>query len=151
LEFALSRNEIFPIRGEHIDTIADIWLESSIDAHSFVPAAYWKSKVDEMKKIWLPSSQTWGLKTDGETVGFYSLVDCKLAAIFIKPAAQGQGFGRLLMEHAKSQRHKLELTVYEKNSKSTRFYEKCGFSRLSERIDAETGEKEVLMEFIQES
>jgi putative acetyltransferase len=138
---------ISPLSQSEIDTAAAIWLESSTQAHSFIPAGYWQSKVDEMKNTWLPASETWILKTGDQYIGFYSLVENRLAALFLLPSEQGKGYGRILIEHAKSHRDFLELTVYEKNRQSIRFYQKAGFRMKSSRLDIETGEEEILMTF----
>lgn len=139
--------DISPLSLADIDIAAAIWLESSIQAHSFIPADYWKSKVEEMKNVWLPSSDTWILKSGNQVIGFYSLVENRLAALFLLPTEQGNGLGRMLLEHAKKRRESLELTVYEKNRKSISFYLKSGFVKKSTRTDIDTGEQEVLMAY----
>jgi putative acetyltransferase len=144
----LQNLNISPLSPADIDITAAIWLESSIQAHSFIPIDYWKSKVDEVKNVWLPSSETWVLRLEDRVIGFYSLVDNRLAALFLLPAEQGKGYGRMLMEHAKSQRDRLELMVYEKNRHSIRFYQKSGFKMKSSKLDINTGEEEVLMTFV---
>lgn len=100
-----------------------------------------------MKNVWLPSSDTWILKSGNQVIGFYSLVENRLAALFLLPTEQGNGLGRMLLEHAKKRRESLELTVYEKNRKSISFYLKSGFVKKSTRTDIDTGEQEVLMAY----
>jgi putative acetyltransferase len=146
----LQNLEISPLSPADIDIAAAIWLESSIQAHSFIPVDYWKSKVDEIKNVWLPSSETWVLKSGNRVIGFYSLVDNRLAALFLLPAEQGKGYGRMLIEHAKTQRDCLELLVYEKNHHSIRFYQKSGFRMKRCQLDLNTGEEEILMTFVRD-
>jgi putative acetyltransferase len=143
----LQNLEILPLTQSDIEIAAAIWLESSIQAHSFIPAGYWQSKAEEIKNIWLPASESWVLKNRGQYIGFYSLVENRLAALFLLPSEQGKGYGRILIEHAKSHRDFLELMVYEKNRQSIRFYQKAGFRMKSSRLDIDTGEEEILMTF----
>ena len=143
----MSEPQIFFVGSEYVDVIADIWLESTIAAHAFIPASYWQSKLDQMKSVWLPSSESWGIQQGGNVSGFYSLVDDRLAALFLRPSDQGKGFGTILIKHAKSQRIRLELTVYKKNTAAIHFYVKCGFHFQNSRIDEGTGEVEQVMVF----
>lgn len=98
-----------------------------------------------MKNIWLPSSETWVLKSDKEIVGFYSLLENKLAALFILPSEQGKGFGKQLLEHAKMQRTALTLTVYKENLSAYKFYLSQGFKVTGEQTDEHTGYLEYTM------
>ena len=138
--------EISPLSTLEIDTVIEIWLESSIRAHSFIPPEYWQSKVNEMKNIWLPNSETWILKSGNKIVGFYSLVENRIAALFLLPSEQGKGLGKQLLEHAKMQRTELTLTVYKENVSAYSFYLSQGFSVSGEQSDEQTGQLEYIMQ-----
>ncbi len=84
--------------------------------------------------------------TDGENIlGFISLQDEYLAAIFVRSEFQGRGIGSLLLNHAMDLRNNLQLEMFCKNQKSVEFYKTKGFSIISESIDNETGENEFVM------
>ena len=55
---------------------------------------------------------------------------------------------KLLNEHLKQKRKRLELNVYVKNKRAVQFYEREGFCIQREGKDAETGEKEYCMLWI---
>lgn len=129
------------------DPVVEIWLEASIKAHDFVDAGYWKSKVKDMKEVYLPSGETYVYEEGGKVRGFFSLYNDTLAAMFVSPDSQGKGIGRKLMQKARDCRDNLNLTVYKQNSKSIEFYKKCGFEIEKKQIDTHTGHPELVMKF----
>lgn len=133
-------------RESDIEQILDIWLSASIKAHSFVGSEYWKSKVGEMRDVYIPASETFVFESEGQVVGFYSLYGDTLAAIFVSPSLQGKGIGSMLMNDAKSRRECLQLSVYSDNTPSINFYKQHGFISLVEQIDEHTGHREFIME-----
>lgn len=132
-------------READIDQILAIWLSASIKAHDFIEPDFWKSKVGDMREVYIPASETFVYEAEGQVVGFYSLYENNLAAIFVEPGSRGRGLGSILLEDAKSRRENLELTVYKANTPSIKFYEKHGFILLGERIDEHTGHPELIM------
>ena len=130
-----------------IDQVISIWLEASIKAHEFVDSEFWKSKVKDMREIYIPSGETYVYEEGGIIKGFVSLYNDTLGAIFVSPDSQGTGIGMQLMRKAKDVRDNLNLTVYKENTKSIEFYKKCGFIIKQEQIDKHTGHPELVMKF----
>ena len=95
---------IRPYRPDDLETLLSIWLEASSRAHDFVARSFWEARLDDMRNLYLPAAQTWVYERDGTLVGFVSLLDDILAAIFVAPAEQGAGIGSALLEHAKPAR-----------------------------------------------
>jgi putative acetyltransferase len=130
-----------------MNDVLDIWLKASMKAHSFVGREFWESKIDDMRRTYIPTSDTYVFSDNEAIKGFFSLYGDTLAAIFVLPNVQGKGIGQQLMDKAKSLRRKLNLTVYRENPKSIQFYRKCGFTIIKERVDEHTGHIEILMEY----
>ena len=130
-----------------IDQILAIWLPSSIEAHNFIKPGFWKSKVNDMRDVYIPASETFVYESDGQIAGFYSLYGNNLAAIFVAPDSQGKGMGMgtVLLDDAKKRRESFQLTVYKENVPSVKFYEKHGFIPLGEQFDEHTGHLEIMM------
>lgn len=91
---------IRPNRPDDLETLLGIWLEASCRAHDFVERGFWEARLDDMRNLYLPAAQTWVYERDGTVVGFVSLLDDVLAAIFVAPTEQGHGIGSALLEHA---------------------------------------------------
>lgn len=137
--------EIRPLFSSEIKQAVQIWLKASKKIHHFVDPGFWESKVPEMESTWLPMAENMGIIKNNLVVGFCSLNDEQLAAIFIEPDEQGKGYGMLLLNNAKEQRVRLELTVFEKNPVAIEFYKKNGFQVVGKQKDNFTGEDEIVM------
>ncbi|MDA0148395.1 N-acetyltransferase [Vibrio sp. LaRot3] len=122
-----------------IDQILDIWLEASIKAHDFVAPEFWQSQVANMREIYIPASNTYVFEKDSNVIGFYSLYENQLAAMFVSPLYQGQGMGKELMAHAKGQCAELTLNVYKDNQAAYKFYLSRGFTIDNQHVCEHTG------------
>lgn len=130
-----------------IDTLVDIWYKGSLQAHHFIDSGYWKSQIEEMKEKYIPMSETHVITSQSKIVGFISMVDNYLAALFIDVAYQNNGAGRELLNFEKKQRNMIQLKVYKENSSAVRFYKKNGFVIKKELTDEPTDKQEYLMEW----
>lgn len=128
-----------------LGAVLDIWLTASVQAHSFISAEFWKSQVENMRNIYIPAAESYVFEKDSKVVGFSALHKNNLAAIFVEPDLQGKGIGKQLLNHAKSQRDVLTLSVYKENQASYQFYLSQGFEVISEQPDERTGHQEYTM------
>ena len=131
----------------YTESVLNIWLTASVKAPDFVPADFWQSQLGSMRDIYLPASDVYVFEHQGEVIGFYALYESNLAAIFVSPERQGQGFGKQLLDHAKQQRVQLTLSVYKQNHASYQFYLSQGFKVMSEPADEHTSQPEYTMSF----
>lgn len=130
-----------------IDTVADIWYNGSLQAHHFIDPDYWTSKIREMKEIYIPLSETHVFLSSAAVIGFVSMVDNYLAALFVDPAFQNNGAGRQLLDFEKGRRPEIQLKVYKENKEAVRFYEKNSFRIQGMEVDEQTGQEEYVMEW----
>ncbi|WP_422102489.1 GNAT family N-acetyltransferase [Vreelandella sp.] len=138
---------IRPFGADDMEAVLSIWLSASVQAHDFIEPHFWQSKQGAMREVYLPASETYVAEESGHVVGFYSLYENTLAAIFVHPNQQDLGLGSALLEDAKRRREWLQLTVYAQNASSVCFYEARGFVPMGEQLDEHTGEPELLMRF----
>lgn len=128
-----------------MDRLPEIWLNASIKAHDFIDASFWQANIESMRDVYIPASETFVFEDSSGVLGFYSLLDNQLAALFVDPAHQGKGFGKQLLDHAKCLRNELSLAVYKENTPSVGFYTSQGFKRVKEQVDEQTGRADYLM------
>ncbi|SFK61237.1 putative acetyltransferase [Halobacillus dabanensis] len=128
-----------------LNRLVDIWYEGSIIAHDFIENDYWESQRNEMREKYLPMAETYVISDEKEVVGFISMVDNYLAALFIHVNHQGEGYGQRLLNYIKKQKNIIQLKVYEKNSQAVNFYLKNGFAIKEKLLDERTTEGELLM------
>lgn len=134
-------------KNSDIKTILSIWLDASIKAHSFMPAEYWKAKRNDMREIYLPSSKNYVFENKKEILGFISMSQNTVAAIFVTPKQQGHGIGSALLEFIKSKYDELNLNVYKATTISINFYKKHGFVIAGEDIDTHTKQPQIKMKW----
>lgn len=136
-----------------IDTIADIWLDTNIKAHSFIPARYWKEQFEAVKEM-LPQAELYvceqelnveAKRSQNRICGFIGMNGEYIEGIFVREGYQSKGMGKALMDFAKSVKDHLVLCVYQKNDRAVQFYLREGFRIQTEGVDTETGEKELMM------
>ncbi|WP_339532500.1 GNAT family N-acetyltransferase [Pseudomonas mucidolens] len=134
-----------PFTQQDMDRVLDIWLDASLQAHDFIEPAFWLHHVEDMRNLYIPASQTFVLERESRVVGFCSLHDDQLAALFIAPEYQRSGLGARLLEYAKSLRERLTLAVYTENAAGCGFYQAQGFTVIQQQTDEQTGHLEYLM------
>ena len=134
-------------RQEDEDAIIRVWLEASNVGHHFIPLAYWENLVQDVRDTYLPQNETYVYtdSTTGNIAGFLTLAGDYIAGIFVAPDYHGQGIGQALMAHAKKLRTRLELKVYQENTRAFSFYQRQGFKISREQTDEATGHKEYVM------
>lgn len=132
------------LTGADIDETAIIWLKTNRKAHDFISIEYWQSNFDMVKEMLL-QAELYVYESEGSIQGFIGLNDEYIAGLFVSEQAQSHGIGKCLLNFVKDQKRKLSLSVYQKNIRAIRFYQREGFVIQCEKIDEHTDEKEYVM------
>lgn len=131
-------------KNQDLDRIMELWLNMNISAHNFIKKEYWENNFDEVK-IMMPKAEIYTYEENGDIQGFVGLMNDYIAGIFVSSEYQSKGIGKMLLDHIKEKRERLELSVYKKNEKAVRFYLRENFAIEKEQIDKNTGEIEFEM------
>ena len=132
------------LRNADVNKVADIWLDTNMKAHYFIPTQYWKSNFELVKELLLQAT-VYIYEDNQEIQGFIGLNDEYIEGIFVSDEMQSQGIGKILLNYAKDKRNKLLLNVYQKNTRAISFYQREGFDVQNSGLDEATGEKEYVM------
>ena len=132
------------LRKADINKVADIWLDTNIKAHYFIPAQYWKRNFDLVKELLLQAT-VYVYEDKQEIQGFVGLSDEYIEGIFVSAEMQSQGIGKILLNYVKGKRNNLLLNVYQKNTRAISFYQREGFEVQCNGIDEATGERDYAM------
>lgn len=127
-----------------INRVADIWLETNLKAHCFIPSQYWESNFETVKEM-LSQAEVYVYETDQKIQGFIGVNEEYIEGIFVCNEMQSQGIGKILLEHIKNKKPKLLLNVYQKNTRAIHFYQREGFKIQCEGADRTTGETDYVM------
>ncbi len=131
-------------KNDEIDQIANLWLETNISTHNFINENYWRAQFDNVKEM-LPQTELFIYEEDEELQGFVGVIDNYIAGIFVSKNIQSKGIGKSLLDHIKTLRNELSLSVYKKNERAVKFYIREGFEIKEQKVDENTSEIEYLM------
>ena len=133
-------------RRNDLDAIMQIWLNTNIHTHSFIPEEYWTNHFGMVKQM-LPQAEVYVFVNDttGQMEGFIGLTEHYISGIFVRDEVQSKGIGKQLLDYAKSIKSHLRLDVYQKNIRAVRFYQREHFRIQSDNVDKTTSEKEFVM------
>ena len=132
------------LRKADINKVANIWLDTNITAHYFIPAQYWQNNFELVKELLLQAT-VYVYEHNQEIQGFIGLNDEYVEGIFVSDEMQSRGIGKMLLDYIKDKKDRLQLKVYQKNVRAMSFYQREGFTIQSEGMDEFTGEKEYVM------
>lgn len=134
------------LHKKDIDRVAEIWLDTNLKAHDFIPPEYWKANYDAVREMLSQAEVYVYIGEDkNELQGFIGLDQEYIAGIFVWREAQGRGIGKRLLDRVKEEKRKLTLNVYARNMGAVRFYQREGFQIVEETVDENTGEIEYFM------
>jgi putative acetyltransferase len=105
------------------------WERASRLAHPFLSEDFLAQERANIPTIYLPNTETWVAEQNHTVVGFISLLENEVGALFVQPQYHGTGAGRALMNQAKTRYSVLYVEVFEANPLGRHFYEKAGFQR----------------------
>lgn len=129
-----------------LTAVMEIWLSANLQAHNFIPKEYWINNYAEVKEM-LPQAEVYVYEDDKthQIAGFIGLTDNYIEGIFIKETVRSKGIGRQLLNYVKDIKSNMSLSVYQKNERAAKFYQRESFVIRSENIDKQTNEKELIM------
>lgn len=127
-----------------LEQLAQIWLNGNLQAHSFIPAQYWKNQFVNIKKM-LPEANIFVYRNNETIIGFLGELDGYIAGLFVDMNYRNQGIGSRLINYLKQINDKLTLSVYVDNINAVNFYENKDFIIDSVGMDTETDSKEYHM------
>lgn len=127
-----------------IERVMKIWIDSNLDAHSFIPADYWQTHFEGAREA-ISAAEVYVYETDGAIAAFMGIKNRHIEGIFVDSEYRSQGIGKLLLDHAKSLYNKLTLSVYKRNTRAAEFYLREGFAADREQMDFDTCQTEIFM------
>lgn len=140
------KGEISVIRrmeARDLEAVASIWLASNLEAHSFIPAEYWRGNYEAVKAA-LAQAEVYVYEDAAGVLGFVGLSGDYIEGIFVASHARSHGIGRQLLDHVKATHRCLELNVYAKNRRAVEFYQREGFELKGSGVDPHTREEDFL-------
>ncbi len=129
-----------------IERVMKIWIDSNLDAHSFISADYWQTHFLGAREA-ISSAEVYVYEYEGAIIAFMGIKNRHIEGIFVDSEYRSQGIGKLLLDHAKGLYNKLTLSVYKRNARAAEFYLREGFAADREQMDFDTCQTEIFMKW----
>jgi ribosomal protein S18 acetylase RimI-like enzyme len=127
-------------RPEDRAAVGEVFLAARRDALPYLPELH----TDEDTRAFVAGLVDKGIVTvaehEGRVAGFLALDGDWVDHLYIAPGAQGRGLGSALLRAAQAQRERLQLWVFQRNTRAIAFYERHGFA-VAERTDGAGNEE----------
>lgn len=124
--------EIKPYQAADLDRMMVIWRAATVVAHDFQGAAELDRDEAMIRDEFIDKTESWTAWHEQEMVGFISLADKLIVALFVDPARHRGGIGTALIAHARKLHGPLGVEVFAENTNGIAFYEKNGFKLTKE-------------------
>ena len=135
-------------RKTDLETVVDIWYQSSTLAHPFLEDDFVQKVKKDMHDIYIPNSDTWVYEEDERIVGFVGMIGNEIGGLFVLPDQHSKGIGTQLVNHVKELHETLEVEVFESNAIGRPFYDKYGFTLMTSQVHEPTQQQVLRMKFV---
>ncbi|MCB1023317.1 MAG: GNAT family N-acetyltransferase [Acidobacteria bacterium] len=122
-------------KEEDLETVVDIWYQSSTVAHPFLAADFVEKVKKDMHDIYIPNSETWVYEDGDNIIGFIGMIDNEIGGLFVLPDNHSKGTGTKLVDLVSKLHPVLEVEVFKENKIGRAFYDKYGFTFVKEYFD----------------
>ena len=87
-------------RENDLPSIMQIWFDSNVEVHSFIPEKYWMDNFEIVKDI-LPQAEIYVYENLGKISGFIGLNKDYIEGIFVEKNMRSKGIGKQLLNYVK--------------------------------------------------
>lgn len=126
-------------KPDDIEQLLDVWYRASKVAHPFLTEEFLESEKIQIQYMYIDQTETWIYEAGKTLIGFVSMIENDVAALFVDPDEHRKGIGRLLLDHVINNRNLLTVDVFKENRIGINFYKKYGFEFVKEKMHIETG------------
>ncbi len=135
------------IKEKDITQVMTIWVKGNFKANNFIDKDYYLLKFNEMKNKFLNEYTTYVYTENGEILGFISISNNNIIAIYVKEQERRKNIGRKLVNYCRNFNKNLNVKIFEKNMAAILFFSALGFKNNEIQIDSEFKEKQYIMKW----
>lgn len=130
-------------KSADLDKVMEIWLQGNEQSHNFIDSNFFKQNFDIVEML-IPMSTVYVQDLDG-IKGFIGITENYISGLFVEQDYRRQGTGKALVNKAKQRYNELFVHVYKKNTDAINFFLSQNFEIISESINEESNESELLL------
>lgn len=136
------------IKEEDLTNVMTIWVKGNFKANSFIEKDYWLEIYNQTKLDFLENYKTYVYVENDEILGFISICDNEIKAIYVKEEKRGSGIGTKLLNHCRDnleENIEMYVKIFEKNMNGILFFSKRQFKNNKIQLNEQFNETEYVM------
>ena len=136
------------IKEEDLTNVMTIWVKGNFKANYFVEKDYWLEIYNQTKKDFLENFKTYVYIENDQILGFISIYDNEIKAIYVKEEKRRNGIGTKLINYYRgniSEDVEISAKVFEKNMNGIIFFSKLQFKNSKIQLNEKFNETEYVM------
>lgn len=136
------------IKEEDLTNVMTIWVKGNFKANSFIEKDYWLEIYNQTKLDFLENYKTYVYVENDEILGFISICDNEIKAIYVKEEKRGSGIGTKLLNHCRDnleENTEMYVKIFEKNMNGILFFSKRQFKNNKIQLNEQFNETEYVM------
>ena len=136
------------IKEEDLTNVMTIWVKGNFKANYFVEKDYWLELYNQTKKDFLENFKTYVYIENDQILGFISIYDNEIKAIYVKEEKRRNGIGTKLINYYRgniSEDVEISAKVFEKNMNGIIFFSKLQFKNSKIQLNEKFNETEYVM------
>lgn len=136
------------IKEEDLTNVMTIWVKGNFKANSFIEKDYWLEIYNQTKLDFLENYKTYVYVENDEILGFISICDNEIKAIYVKEEKRENGIGTKLLNHCRDnleENIEMYVKIFEKNMNGILFFSKRQFKNNKIQLNEQFNETEYVM------
>lgn len=136
------------IKEEDLTNVMTIWVKGNFKANYFIEKDYWLEIYNQTKKDFLENFKTYVYIENDQILGFISIYDNEIKAIYVKEENRRNGIGTKLINYYRgniSEDVEISAKVFEKNMNGIIFFSKLQFKNSKIQLNEKFNETEYVM------
>ena len=136
------------IKEEDLTNVMTIWVKGNFKANGFIEKDYWLEIYNQTKLDFLENYKTYVYVENDEILGFISICDNEIKAIYVKEEKRENGIGTKLLNHCRDnlgENTEMYVKIFEKNMKGILFFSKRQFKNNKIQLNEQFNETEYIM------
>ncbi len=136
------------IKEEDLTNVMTIWVKGNFKANYFIEKDYWLEIYNQTKNDFLENFKTYVYIENDQILGFISIYDNEIKAIYVKEENRRNGIGTKLINYYRgniSEDVEISAKVFEKNINGIIFFSKLQFKNSKIQLNEKFNETEYVM------
>ena len=141
------------IKEEDLTKVMTIWVKGNFKANSFIDRDYWLEIYNDIKIDFLEKWKTYVYTENEEILGFISIDNNEIKAIFVKENYRGNEIGTKLVNYYRNNLktgEEIFSKIFKKNMKGIIFFSNLQFNNVKIQLNEKFNETEYIMTWIKD-